>query len=96
MYPTTEWGRLVGSVVIVCGLVIIALPITILGTNYTDEYARYRANLRLGGDGVSMNLRELQLLDRVAWLRFASVYKGFDAAADFQRELVLLKKLQQS
>ena len=33
-------------------------------------------------------------LDEVAYLRFASVYKGFDDAADFQRELRLLQKLQ--
>jgi transcriptional repressor NrdR len=41
-------------------------------------------------------LNRLRGLDEVAYLRFASVYKGFDAAADFQRELVLLKKLQRS
>jgi transcriptional repressor NrdR len=41
-------------------------------------------------------LDRLRQLDEVAYLRFASVYKGFDAASDFQRELVLLKKLQQS
>lgn len=41
-------------------------------------------------------LTPLRELDEVAYLRFASVYKGFDAAADFQRELVLLKKLQRS
>jgi transcriptional repressor NrdR len=41
-------------------------------------------------------LDRLRGLDEVAYLRFASVYKDFDAAADFQRELVLLKKLQQS
>jgi transcriptional repressor NrdR len=41
-------------------------------------------------------LDRLRRLDEVAYLRFASVYKGFDAAADFQRELVLLKKLQRS
>lgn len=41
-------------------------------------------------------LDRLRQIDEVAYLRFASVYKGFDAAADFQRELVLLKKLQQS
>lgn len=38
-------------------------------------------------------LDRLRLLDEVAYLRFASVYKGFDGAADFQRELVLLEKL---
>ena len=41
-------------------------------------------------------LERLRRLDDVAYLRFASVYKNFDAAADFQRELVLLKKLQRS
>ena len=39
-------------------------------------------------------LERLRSLDVVAYLRFASVYKNFDAAADFQRELVLLKKLE--
>ena len=41
-------------------------------------------------------LDRLRSIDEVAYLRFASVYKGFDAAADFQRELTLLKKLQSS
>ena len=41
-------------------------------------------------------LDQLRHLDEVVYLRFASVYKGFDAAADFQRELVLLKKLQKA
>src|SRR5437763_121438 len=41
-------------------------------------------------------LERLRSLDVVAYLRYASVYKNFDAAADFQRELVLLKKLQSS
>ncbi len=37
-------------------------------------------------------LDELRDLDEVAYVRFASVYKGFDDAADFQRELTLLTK----
>jgi transcriptional repressor NrdR len=38
-------------------------------------------------------LDRLRLLDEVAYLRFASVYKNFDAASDFQSELELLSKL---
>ena len=38
----------------------------------------------------------LRALDEVVYLRFASVYKAFDGASDFQRELVLLEKLQSS
>lgn len=37
-------------------------------------------------------LEALRRLDEVAYVRFASVYKGFDDAADFQRELTLLGK----
>jgi transcriptional repressor NrdR len=54
--------------------------------------------LRLDGPEVSsaqiglMVLDALRQLDEVAYLRFASVYKGFDQAADFQRELTLLAK----
>ena len=37
-------------------------------------------------------LERLRSLDVVAYLRYASVYKNFDAAADFRRELSLLEK----
>lgn len=50
-----------------------------------------------GGDvpstrvGVAV-LDRLRELDEVAYIRFASVYKNFDAAEDFQREAALLDK----
>jgi transcriptional repressor NrdR len=37
-------------------------------------------------------LERLRPLDEAAYLRFASVYKGFDAAADFEREAVELRE----
>jgi len=37
-------------------------------------------------------LDQLRDLDQVAYMRFASVYKGFDDAADFEREADLLTK----
>lgn len=37
-------------------------------------------------------LQHLRSVDEVAYLRFASVYKHFDAAADFHRELELMEK----
>ncbi len=37
-------------------------------------------------------LDELRGVDDVSYLRFASVYKHFDAAADFHRELELMEK----
>ncbi len=56
-------------------------------------------SIRLAGGGeVSSSriglsvLEQLRSVDEVAYLRFASVYKNFDAAADFQTELELLNK----
>ncbi len=37
-------------------------------------------------------LDQLRTIDEVAYIRFASVYKNFDAAADFHREIELLTK----
>jgi transcriptional repressor NrdR len=54
--------------------------------------------LRLSGGEVTSEqvglavLGQLRDLDQVASLRFASVYKGFEEAADFQREIRLLTK----
>jgi transcriptional repressor NrdR len=54
--------------------------------------------LRLAGPEVGSQqvglavLDGLRALDEVAYLRFASVYKDFSAARDFEREADLLKK----
>ena len=55
--------------------------------------------LRLAGGEVTSSriglavLDRLRVLDEVAYLRFASVYKNFGGASDFQSELELLSKL---
>ena len=52
---------------------------------------------RLSGGQVSTEqiglavLERLRELDEVAYVRFASVYKGFDEPGDFEREIGLLK-----
>jgi transcriptional repressor NrdR len=37
-------------------------------------------------------LERLRVLDEVSYVRFASVYKGFEGMADFEREFVELRK----
>lgn len=57
-------------------------------------------SLRLHGPELASNLigltvlEHLRHLDEVTYLRFASVYKDFGGAEDFQRELILLEKQQ--
>lgn len=54
--------------------------------------------LRLEGPDVTSQqvgrlvLEQLRALDEVAYVRFASVYKGFSDAGDFEREVGLLTK----
>ena len=60
--------------------------------------AEVEESLRLDGPEVSSErvgltvLERLRSLDEVAYLRFASVYKGFEDVGDFQREVGLLTK----
>jgi transcriptional repressor NrdR len=59
-----------------------------------------RIELRLRRKGPDVTSRQvgtevlaaLQKIDEVAYLRFASVYKDFQGATDFERELALLEK----
>jgi transcriptional repressor NrdR len=37
-------------------------------------------------------LERLRALDPVSYLRFASVYKGFEDVTDFEREVAVLQK----
>jgi transcriptional repressor NrdR len=63
-----------------------------------DLAGEIEESLRLEGGEVTTErvgrdvLERLRDLDHVAYVRFASVYKGFDDAADFERELTLLTK----
>ena len=63
-----------------------------LATLVEDEMRLHGGEVTTSQIGLSV-LDRLRLIDEVAYLRFASVYKNFDAAADFQSELELLSKL---
>lgn len=63
-----------------------------LAAEVEDEMRLIGGEVTTSQIGLSV-LDRLRVLDEVAYLRFASVYKNFDAAADFQSELELLSKL---
>ena len=39
MYPTSPMGKFVGAVTAVTGVLVLALPITIIGANFASEYS---------------------------------------------------------
>jgi transcriptional repressor NrdR len=71
-------------------------PVT--STEVEDMVDRIQARLRRRGPEVTSQrvggevLAALRTTDEVAYLRFASVYKDFEGAEDFERELVSLQK----
>jgi transcriptional repressor NrdR len=63
-----------------------------LAVEVEDEVRLQGAEVTSAQIGLAV-LDRLRAIDEVAYLRFASVYKDFDAAADFHREIELLNKL---
>ena len=63
-----------------------------LATEVEDEMRLHGGEVTSAQIGVAV-LERLRTIDEIAYLRFASVYKDFDVAADFHRELELLSKL---
>jgi transcriptional repressor NrdR len=58
-----------------------------------DDQLRLAGEAEVSSERVGMLvLDHLRDLDQVAYMRFASVYKGFDDASDFEREITLLTK----
>lgn len=73
-------GRPIEEETILLTAAAIAEELRLVGPEVTSEQV---------GFAVLEHLREL---DHVAYMRFVSVYKGFDDDADFQREITLLTK----
>lgn len=62
-----------------------------MATDIADELRDEGPELSTERIGLAV-LERLRDADHVAYMRFASVYKGFDDASDFQREITLLSK----
>jgi transcriptional repressor NrdR len=62
-----------------------------LAADVEEEMRLLGPDVRSADVGLAV-LGRLEALDHVAYLRFASVYKGFEDVSDFQREVTLLSK----
>lgn len=47
MHPVSWLGKIVGSMCAICGVVIVALPVSIIGSNFTLFYTHAQARLKL-------------------------------------------------
>ena len=83
---------------VVAGVQAAAKGRPVTDEQIADLVTQVEEVLRLDGPDVASERVGLEVLDRlrdldqVAYVRFASVYKDFDTAADFEREIGLLTK----
>ena len=85
-------AKVISGVVAACkGRSIDESAIASLSEDVEDEMRVVGPMVTSAQVGVAV-LERLRRIDEVAYLRFASVYKDFDAAADFHREIELLSK----
>lgn len=75
----------------VTGRPIAEGAVTELATEIEDEMRAEGAEVTSERIGLAV-LERLQALDPVSYLRFASVYKGFEDVTDFEREVAVLQK----
>ena len=61
-------------------------------SEFVEDQARLRGNEVPSALIGMLALEQLRSVDEVSYLRFASVYKNFDAAGDFVEEMQLLHK----
>ena len=40
MFPTTPWGRVVACIAMYSGVLVLALPISVMGSTFTREYEK--------------------------------------------------------
>ncbi|MEX0665664.1 MAG: transcriptional regulator NrdR [Acidimicrobiia bacterium] len=75
----------------VAGSAVSPAAVTALVTEIEEEARASGPEVTTERLGMAV-LERLRVLDEVSYVRFASVYKGFEAVADFEREVGELRK----
>lgn len=89
--PFNRQKMMAGMLAAVKGRSVDEAQIESIAERIEDSFRQRGTEVTSNDVGLAV-LDELRVLDEVAYMRFASVYKNFDDAADFRRELALLEK----
>jgi hypothetical protein len=51
-FPTTPAGKAVGCITMLCGIMVLALPITVVGSAFTEEYQKFKEKVKERDDAI--------------------------------------------
>ena len=69
MYPTSDIGRVMGSIVILLGVITLAMPISIIGGNYQREYELMHASILAQVAAEKREHEKVLEAQRLEWVR---------------------------
>eukprot|EP00744_Colponema_vietnamica_P004619 GILI01006863.1.p1 GENE.GILI01006863.1~~GILI01006863.1.p1 ORF type:complete len:424 (+),score=136.38 GILI01006863.1:49-1320(+) len=97
VFPVTPLGKLVGACTMVCGVLVVALPVTILGSNFSDAWKAQEENNRMqqlttlaaSSDGVAARVGrealEISKLAKELETRFSNVRSALATDQEFRQ-----------
>ena len=80
-YPVTIAGRLLAGITMLCGVLIVALPVTVLSTNFSVVYAEWKLKNRVRLKHKAEQKKELRIAEEAEKARAAARAAGEADAA---------------
>ena len=75
-YPVTTAGRLLAGITMLCGVLIVALPVTVLSTNFSVVYAEWKLKNRVRLKHKAEQKKELRIAEEAEKARAAARAAG--------------------
>jgi hypothetical protein len=86
LYPTSQGGRALACILAYTGILVLALPISVVGSNFSNEYSKYVEQMRLEKEAEDAARAAAQLLKKAKSSKARSPSSRSDLSASMEPE----------